>query len=299
MASTFPPKSWYHGGSAEEDPTESGALSLPQGLLSQIINGTSCQPCISCAADRLGVLLTQLDTLVWDPGYAFDARLYIYKQLKDSLQIMYSGSAHDIELQNFFSVMALNNVHAFSTVEELLANNEYASAKLMNDGISYDLLMEENGIIVNQICAKYEQDFQLLDSTDYSSLEQIAYQHPLIGGIAVYRARAILGIDVDDTQLAFREHSNAITESDINYITLTPNPSSGRFLVQLLNTDDAISQIMVFNFYGQLISCEGKQLNNHDYLLNLKGYSPGVYYVNVKLTSSKEIVKKLTLVNEK
>ena len=105
--------------------------------------------------------------------------------------------------------------------------------------------------------------------------------------------------DIDDTQLAFREHSNKNSEYKSNEVSLTPNPTTGRFLVSLLNVDDEVGLIKVFNSYGQLISSETKQLNNHEYLLNLKGYSSGVYYVNVKLTSAKVIVKKLTLVNEK
>ena len=47
-------------------------------------------------------------------------RLIVYRQLKDSLQLMYSGSTYDLTLQNFFNLMALGNTGYLENVKDAL-----------------------------------------------------------------------------------------------------------------------------------------------------------------------------------
>ncbi len=64
-------------------------------------------------------------------------------------------------------------------------------------------LMDANSKFVNTICLQHAGDTITYDSLQRIQLFAIAYQVPMIGGEAVYRARAILKLDVDDTQLEY------------------------------------------------------------------------------------------------
>lgn len=287
---------WYRSaGIATEDP-EDGSLQIPNGIANQPTGGQSCLPCLEpCEIDRLYGILSSLDSIYPTDEDRFMARQYLYDFIKDSLQLIYSGSVYDVELQNFFSTMALNNVGLLSNVEEMLANNEYATAMLFNEDINTTLLVENNLNKVNEICALYGQDFTLMDSVSRSILEQIAYQHPLIGGTAVYRARAILGIDVDDTMLAFRKQQQILRKHQIELFVM-PNPSTGRFNLSLSNKEEKMVSINVFNSLGMNVLRYNPGSDEWMTSLHLENSPEGLYTVKVQLGSGQELMRKIVVV---
>ena len=249
--------------------------------------------------ERLYNILSNIDSVYSTEEDRFLAKTYLYQQLKDSLQLLYSGSTHDIELQNFFTTMGLNNVGLLSNVEEMLADNDYASAQLFNELINTTLLAEENTNKVNEICAEYNLRFELLDSARRAELEQIAYQHPLIGGPAVYRARAILGIDIDDTQLAFRQYIINTIQRNLPELSLVPNPSSGRVDVFVSLQEEEIKTIEVFNLSGIRVYNEAPIEHAGKISLNLDFCPEGIYQVRVVLDSGRELIEKLVLIGKR
>lgn len=298
--SQLTPVEWYwKSGVQTEDPQDFGTLTIPFGIFSQSTGGTSCLPCGEpCEVDRLYGILSSMDSSFLSDEDRFLSRLYLYDRLKDSLQLMYSGSTHDIELQNFFSAMALNNVGLLSSVEEMLADNDYANAQLFNEDINTSLLVEVNLDIVNEVCAQYGRNFDAMDSVSRANLEQIAYQHPLIGGPAVYRARAILGIDVDDTQLAFRQKKEVYSMHNTELVII-PNPSTGKVTLILSGQNEQAITVNVFNNLGvRVLSFEPEQTEGKLFL-DMDGYAEGIYQVNVMLKSGVEVGGKIMLVGRK
>lgn len=294
------PANWYWElGQPDEDPEDGGNFQIPNGLFPIATVGPNCTPCPPCAVERLYVILNNIDSIYSTEEDRFLARTYLYQQLKDSLQLLYSGSTYDIELQNFFSAMALHNVGLLNNVEELLSNNDYANAQLFNDQINPSHLAEENLNTVNRVCAEYNLDFELLDSARRSDIEQIAYQHPHIGGLAVYRARAILGIEVDDTHLAFRQKMVNDTTRKQKEMTLIPNPSSGLVDVLLSLDDEEVTHLEVFNLSGIRVFNTSPSSNSGRISLNLNSLPDGIYQIKVRLSTGKKFVDKLVLIRNR
>ncbi|MBP6010272.1 MAG: T9SS type A sorting domain-containing protein [Bacteroidia bacterium] len=161
--------------------------------------------------------------------YLFEKKLYdrkvAYGKLRDSLQLLYAGTAYDVELQNFFNVYALSNQGYLKEIEDLLVNNELAQAAVLNLGLVPTNLHEYNSVEVNKVVIESVGDSIYYNPTQRQELIAIAYQNPIIGGEAVYRARAILRLDLEDMPIGFRSAVSPINE---NVIRLWPNPTTGQ-----------------------------------------------------------------------
>ncbi|MBK7966509.1 MAG: T9SS type A sorting domain-containing protein [Bacteroidetes bacterium] len=207
---------------------------------------------------------------------------------------MYTGSIHDVELQNFFTSLTLSNIGLIGEIDELLADNDYANAFFANQDLVSTNLMESNLETVNRICTSLELDYSLLDSLDREELLFIAYQYPRLGGEAVYRARAILGIDVDDTEIAFRIRSDLGRSIKDNFIVI-PNPSTGEFKVAYSLMEDEIAWLELYDNLGKIIS--SKMVNNNSTFINFKESRnmSGVYNLKIKTSTGFVANKKVVI----
>jgi hypothetical protein len=155
--------------------------------------------------------------------------------------------------------------------------------------------METNLETVNRICASLELNFSLLDSMDRDSLIFIAYQYPRLGGEAVYRARAILGIDVDDTELAFRIQNMSDANRDGNFIVI-PNPTTGEFMVTYSLKDDESASLELFDNLGKIISTNYINATSNFINFDMPSNLAGVYNLRIKTSSDIVINKKVVLI---
>ena len=208
-----------------------------------------------------------------------------YQQLKDDLQLLYSGTTYDADLQNFFSLMALNNIGALDNVRIYLNDNDKATALLANGSISPENVMEANSKYVNNICINSLGDTITYDSLQRSQLIAIAYQLPIIGGEAVYRARAILKLDVDHTQLQYRFSENDQNHS--NEFALYPNPNKGTFMVNYRLEDNEKARIIIQNSIGQTIETRDLSTDLYNTSFSLSETGVGVYTVRLLVSSGR------------
>lgn len=138
-----------------------------------------------------------------------------------------------------------------------------------------------------------------LDATTTAALEDIAYQCPLQGGNAVYRARAFLQMfgeysfhKVDcEEQAALRggadnsriqsylanKHREAMSDSSW---ALTPNPTGKQF--RLTGKNDAISRVGLYNLRGQVLQV-WYQVSPQTTLDLPEFLSDGVYFIKLQL----------------
>ena len=296
------PITWYRSQAANEDPTDNNTLPIPGGIINISSPVTSCvpspPPCPDCAQLRLNSIVVEADRITTDDVAQFNMRQYVFEELKDSFQLMNSGSIFDVDLQNFFSAMASNNVGYLENIDDLLKTGDYTNANIINEELIVSKLMETNLKMVNEICSQFGHDFRTLDSLSISVLEMIAYQNPIIGGVAVYRARAILGIDVEDSQSASRMMPFTKTKEE-RKVSIVPNPSTGLFTVYLNDEEDTQIQISVFNATNQLILSPTSNNGSLSFSINLTSYPVGVYHVKIKWMNGYQITKKIVLLQGK
>ncbi len=201
----------------------------------------------------------------------------------------------DASLQNFFTAVSLNTIGSLENINELLSNNNYATAYFENNLIYSLRLQDQNNAIVNEICARLNMDFDNLSENDILILESIAYQYPSIGGEGVYRARAILGIDLDDTSISYRQSFNHLL-SNSNKLLILPNPNIGRFKVVCSGGFAKGSEISVLDQAGRSIVKFSVDYEGSVFDGDLSHIQPGIYYIKAVTSNNIVLTQKLIIV---
>ena len=209
-----------------------------------------------------------------------------YSVLKDSLQLMYGGSIYDTDLQTFFSLMALSNIGAVDDIERYLQNNDLANALLHNNELNPENLQQQNEKLVNTICMQIAEDTITYDSLQRLQLINIAYQYPLIGGTAVYRARAILKLDIDDTEIEYRKGINTPTTE--NSFALYPNPNSGSFALSYRLAETEKANVIIYDAVGKIMARQDLSNTTNSSFFDLNNFGNGIYSLHVKVSSGIE-----------
>ena len=118
-------------------------------------------------------------------------------------------------------------------------------------------------------------------------------------GEAVFRARAILGIDVDDTELALRQSNFEQTlanEEKNKKLTVIPNPTKGLFTVNYPLQEFEMATIQITDQFGRLMF--NKVINYPSTLCNfdLSINKSGVYYLNITTSNGEVVNEKIVLI---
>jgi hypothetical protein len=167
--------------------------------------------------------------------------------------------------------------------------------------------MEDNQKAVNKVLLKmrgYEADTlntlkppYRMTSQDSTTLANVAYQNPALGGTAVYQARQLLWIDVADdlTVTAKRAIPKKTEENGPNY-KLFPNPNNG---IMTLEYHTATEETVVFGIYtieGKLVKSKTLNIKNNSIEINAEELNAGVYYYEIKEGGKRVKTQKLVIV---
>ncbi len=243
------PVDWYfdvnQGSSYDPNPYDPFVVAFNNG-----ITDNSCAQLPATIDPQVSIL-----RLINDSAYAdhlFEKKLFdrkvAYGILKDSLQLLFQGSIYDVELQNFFNVYALSNQGYLKDIEDLLINNDFAQAAILNIGLVPANLHESNSVKVNQVVIESSGDSIAYTSVQRQELLAIAYQNPVIGGEAVYRARAILRLDLEDMPIGFRISGNNAHDRPIR---IWPNPTTGQLYISTSVVNEEGYVLSVYSTIGE------------------------------------------------
>jgi len=212
-----------------------------------------------------------------------------YRVLKQNDTLLtYGDDSVLTKLQNFYSLTALSNIGILSDIRDYIINNDMANAILLNSELNTENLMEENSKFVNEIIIAANGGPITYDDNQHSQLLSIAYQMPSIGGEAVYRARAILKIDVDDTQFNYRLAGTSI-RSEMATTAIYPNPNDGTFNLNYHVDTDHPAEILIRDVVGRTV--HKQQLDNgntHQIYLNMPS---GIYFLILNSDNDNKIYK--------
>jgi hypothetical protein len=118
-------------------------------------------------------------------------------------------------------------------------------------------------------------------------------------GEAVFRARAILGIDVDDTELALRQSNSGLAtslEEKIKKLTVIPNPTKGLVTANYPLQEFESATIQITDQFGRLMF--SKVISYPSTLCNfdLSTNKSGVYYLNLTTSKGEAVNEKIVLI---
>jgi len=75
--------------------------------------------------------------------------------------------------------------------------------------------------------------------------------------------------------------SLSVSETDKISIELYPNPTTGKFQLQLVNSDLSGTEILVFNSLGQQLTIDYNKLNSNTIEIDLSSKEAGIYFVRI------------------
>jgi hypothetical protein len=132
-------------------------------------------------------------------------------------------------------------------------------------------------------------------------LKQFFYVDDLSGtdyGFVNYRYKMIIDTDtsyyLDSTVVNYLNNCKIIIPNQ-NNITISPNPFTDNFFINLERTADTKVDVIVVNALGQKLHSETfthlAGIGAHE--INMRQASRGIYFVTVFMNGKKEIVKKI------
>jgi len=140
-----------------------------------------------------------------------------------------------------------------------------------------------------------------IDSLDQQIVNDIASQCALLGGDAVYRARAILklfnqsGFNDDSicTQALQQYGSEKIQDLHKIQVFIQPNPSSDIINIQLDYSEAIIENIVIRDGTGKIINRIKNELNSNYLELSIIELNPGIYFLEFEFNNGKLLNKKI------
>ncbi len=237
--------------------------------------------------------------------------IYAFHYLKSNDTLLHLGTPDDELYQNFFAYAKTGNIGKFSKVIALVQDTAVANAadaKTINQNIITHTSKEDNAKMVNNIYLNkvaYEQDSTNtlmqpypFDSAETATLMNVAYQNPFMGGDAVYMARVLLFMDLeDDVDIVEKMMiTNNHKESTPSNFVLYPNPNNGNFTLGYHISDTDIGVLSIFDITGKFI--KSYPFNSNETSININGaeLNAGVYFYEVMVNDRKVKMDKLIIV---
>ncbi len=158
-----------------------------------------------------------------------------------------------------------------------------------NNAITATDIWEQNEKTVNHIFLNTVAKGIPFNDTQFNLLMAIAEQCPYQGGTAVFRARALLEIEVDDETACSQTESQALMMPPVNNqavstpksILLYPNPADNTVTVKMLTENEAELELSIYNLYGQTVARHKLQEGTIGYSFDTSMLPQGLYLVRV------------------
>ncbi|MCB8930556.1 MAG: hypothetical protein H6535_05585 [Bacteroidia bacterium] len=160
--------------------------------------------------------------------------------------------------QQKYNEIAQSNIGKIADARAAMENDDHTAAALLK---LYSLVnqnqQEEN---MKQTLAKNMEGFAtnpLPDPADITTLNDIAHQHPFYGGIAVYYARAMLRLNIEDVlpqlRKAHQQNSNVKNNIAPSLLSVSPNPATNTATFKCNISFAKGSTLIIENALGHII----------------------------------------------
>jgi hypothetical protein len=185
------------------------------------------------------------------------------------------------ELQN-------TNIGAITHFAEYIQqNNPTQALNLLKEFVPQNTI-EQNWLVVSQIFA----DLYLSHATNTLSEKQteallhIAEQRPTEAGHdAVFAARAMLGIDLNDS---YGEVNNAKNKQKQQILRVYPNPANDVFYIQLSQNEQIKATVFLYDNLGMVVDVQTLSLIDNKWTVDTKSLANGFY--SFKLLTNEEVI---------
>ncbi len=229
-------------------------------------------------------------------------KVLFYSGLKKNPALLTLGTADDIIYQTLYDNLDNGNIGMFEKINAFIKEKDYSQANVLLSQIVDENIVELYKKIVSQILIDKEIAQRELTSVERTALESIAYELGIYGGEAVYMARAMLKIFVDDDlSLARSKAPDFYTnkKSDVSTISsfIYPNPANKEVHLMFSKPDQEEKYVTILNSYGETVKFLKWEKNIPIFTLNTEAFSPGIYNISVSINNESSQTNKLVVIH--
>ncbi len=299
IGTSFPNKWWVHSSSGSYYPGVSTGYMDPPGYYSLDISSpaTSCDvPCgwPECLQERLAKIINEEDEYDSLPDVSdYYLKRYAFETIMMDSALLNLNTDEDSILQAFYTNYQNTNISTLSYVKNgLYLDPDLESIAIMIDELEPNNTSETNEEIFNEIyLATWANDIFDFDTTFENALEEIAYQNPIYGGMAVYGARVMLNLDITDyyeePELRLRSIKNTNQNLNPNYNgQIVPNPNTGSMKYIWNFSPQTKGLFKIYDLVGNLVKTIVLNPNQKEVDINLSDFSEGIYLYKANIDDS-------------
>lgn len=207
--------------------------------------------------------------------------------ISDSL-VMDTTMQDGRDLQTYIDTLALTNVGKLVEVNTLLSRGDTLLAEALNLSINPKECADAYHKIVNEIYFRtWAKDVFEFTPTDSTILYDIAVQDPLICGTAIYNARVMMNIDVndysvDDNGKRFMNKKDAVEkEQQLPKGKLYPNPSQHTVNYEINLAAEQAGLLVFYDTMGKEVMASQLTTDNNKLTLDVSKFKNGLYLYKV------------------
>ena len=191
----------------------------------------------------------------------------------------------DIMYQQKYSAIAQSNIGKIADARAAMENDDHTAALLKLYSLVNQNQQEEN---MKQTLALNIQGFSTNPSPDpaaVTTLTDIAHQHPFYGGSAVYYARAMLRLNIEDVlpqlRKAHQQNSNVKNNIAPSLLSVSPNPATNTATFKCNISFAKGSTLIIENALGHIIKSYYLPENTSSFLINTSAFGSGIFYCKI------------------
>jgi parallel beta-helix repeat protein len=219
------------------------------------------------------------DTL--NESFQYHDRVVAYRLLRQNPHWLSLGTPNDAAYQTWFANATASNLGTLADAEDALdaGNPQAAMAKL--NVIVPDNHPEANRLSLLQVYIdSWALDQEVLSSSQKTILEPIAEEeYPVSGGLWVFDARNMLGLEINDsTQARF---AFLPVETTTPQIQIYPNPTNQQVTIRYDKVQEDTRMIELYDLSGRLETTFTKTGETERDEVDLSMLNAGVYFIRI------------------
>jgi hypothetical protein len=243
---------------------------------------------------RINNLLNQINSKE-DELLIEQRRKAIYLILKNNQQMLVNNQI----ITDFYTRIENNNTGKLLEVNAIMKNmiensdgfiEKFNLASDLNNSIITNTVYEFNSKLMNRILLRKYSNFDNIEfnNDETSTIENIAFQCPFIGGDAVYQARSLYWTLHPETKfsdydlclngayfrLKDKEHSNTL-------FSLQPNPTKNSFEINYRKIDEGNLILQILDIAGKILKVEEVDGKTGSAFINTFDLKDGLYFVKL------------------
>jgi hypothetical protein len=306
---------YFISGSA---PTDNGALSPPATILpySSTLNPASLRVAsnngstLSCGggggsltAARIADVGTPIaNNTASYANFTTDNTLRAKQQLYQMVEDVPSAKA-DANINTFYNTAKNACIGKLKQVSDEINAQNYSAAIFLNNSITTTCNTDASEKQYYQLYLKYITDAPNFNNQDKADLVLLANRCPQKRGAVVYKAR-VLNDFITQMQNSYSDNCNSITNAKVvsdfpfdgddlivveknksigfsNAITISPNPNSGQFTINLNGLDLLEIKVKLLSPEGNIVYLKEQKVSSNIVNLNVENLASGIYILQI------------------